>query len=135
MANVYGPRQDRAGEGGVVSIFCSRAKKGEPIEVFGDGEQTRDYVYVGDVADAFVRSLSLSKTITANIGTGQETSINELIKAIEGVTGAKIQRVERAPRMGEIRNSSLSIECARKHLDWQPTTSLQAGLKLTADQL
>lgn len=135
LANVYGPRQDHAGEGGVVSIFCSRAKKGESVCVFGDGGQTRDYVYVGDVAEAFVAGLSIPESVTVNIGTSRETSVNELIEGVERVSGKTMQRDEQAARAGEIRHSCLGIGKAATSLGWSPKTSLDQGLELTLQSL
>lgn len=137
FANVYGPRQDPKGEAGVVSIFCSRVRNGLPITVFGDGNQTRDYVFVKDVAAAIVAALEMrfdSRTSGApvfNIGTGRATSVLDLVKAIEAVAHRKTE-VEFAPlRPGEIIDSALDASRARSALGWIPEAELEAGLAVT----
>ena len=131
MANVYGPRQDHNGEGGVVSIFSRRALQRQAIDVYGDGEQTRDYVYVGDVADAFSLALKADQSTTVNIGTGRETSLNDLIKSIESAAGMQFEINRRPARDGEIRNSCLDVENAKSLLAWKPSTSLDEGIVKT----
>lgn len=133
MANVYGPRQDHNGEGGVVSIFSRRALRGQAIDVFGDGEQTRDYVYVGDVADAFSLALKADQSTTVNIGTGRETSLNDLIRSIESAAGMQFEINHCPARDGEIRNSCLDVENAKRLLAWTPSTSLDEGIAKTLE--
>ena len=87
LANVYGPRQDPHGEAGVVAIFAERLVRGEPVTIFGDGEQTRDFVYVDDVVDAFVRAATKGGGLLCNIGTGHETSVNELYREMATQAG------------------------------------------------
>jgi UDP-glucose 4-epimerase len=127
LANVYGPRQDPHGEAGVVAIFAERLLRGEPVTIYGDGAQTRDFVYVDDVVDAFVRAATRGGGLICNIGTGQETSVNELYTTMvehAGVEGASIQ----APlRPGEVLRSSLDIERAAIQLGWRPWTHLSEG--------
>jgi UDP-glucose 4-epimerase len=132
LANVYGPRQDPAGEAGVIAIFTSRLLAGAACVVNGDGEQTRDYVYVGDVADAVVRAV-VAEDVTgvANIGTGAETSVNELYRRL-----ARLTDVARAPehapaRPGEQRRSVLDAARAKSLLGWSAKTQLDDGLGQT----
>jgi UDP-glucose 4-epimerase len=135
LANIYGPRQDPHGEAGVVAIFGSALLAGKVPTIFGDGEQTRDFVYVGDVADAFVRALEKGSRLLANIGTGRETTVNQLFSTMASLTQSKERAVNAAPRAGELRRSALDASLARETLGWTPTTSLQAGLQHTLDWL
>jgi UDP-glucose 4-epimerase len=127
LANVYGPRQDPHGEAGVVAIFAGKLLAGERCKVFGTGEQTRDYVYVDDVADAFVRAADRGSGLLCNIGTGAETSVNELYRAMADSAGVA-EAPEYAPaRVGELDRSCLDASRAKLHLGWEPFTELQAG--------
>jgi len=138
FANVYGPRQDAHGEAGVVAIFSGRLLDDEPLRVFGDGEQTRDYVFVGDVADATFRaathSLPASGDVDArafNVGTGVATSVLELARALGRAAGREA-RIEFAPqRPGEQRHSWLVIDKAASALGWTPRVALAQGLRET----
>ena len=134
--NVYGPRQDPHGEAGVVAIFCNRILDGRVLTVYGDGEQTRDYVYAGDVAAAnfaAATSTSLPKpgrldARAFNIGTSIETSVNTLATTLQSVAGAKAA-IDYAPaRAGELARSALETSKARAVLGWTPTVSLAEGL-------
>ena len=140
-SNVYGPRQDPHGEAGVVAIFCGRILEGRAMTTFGDGSQTRDYVFVKDVARANLLAatrelppVGLLDARAFNVGTGIETSVNELaeqIKRAGGEAGARTP-IERAPaRAGELQRSSLVIDKAREVLGWQPQVSLADGLRET----
>ena len=137
-ANVYGPRQDPHGEAGVVAIFCSRILEGRPLTVFGDGRQTRDYVFVKDVARANLaaatRNLPPAGALDArgfNIGTGVETSVLDLARGLNRAAKATAP-IEHAPaRTGEQQRSSLVITKAAEQLGWRPTVSLDAGLAET----
>lgn len=131
MANVYGPRQDGSGEGGVVAIYSQKALSGDPVDTFGDGEQTRDYVYVEDVAEAFLIGLTTKESATVNIGTAIETTVNQLAREIESITGRQLNRTFQPAREGEIRNSSLDIALAERQLGWRPRHSLIEGLAKT----
>jgi UDP-glucose 4-epimerase len=125
FANVYGPRQDPLGEGGVIAIFCGAAIDGRAVTVFGTGEQTRDFVYVGDVADACVGAAEGAAFGPYNIGTGVETSVVELAREL-GVTW------EHAPaRPGEVERSCLDCARAADELGWRAATPLAAGLGRT----
>ncbi|MEN3203463.1 MAG: NAD-dependent epimerase/dehydratase family protein [Atribacterota bacterium] len=128
--NVYGPRQDPKGEAGVIAIFSQRILRGEPCIVFGDGRQTRDYVFVEDVARANLLALS-APSGAYNIGTGRETSVLELLALLECAAGRKIEVVFAEERKGEISRIALSIEKARKVLSWEPWVSLEEGLLKT----
>jgi UDP-glucose 4-epimerase len=138
FSNVYGPRQDPHGEAGVVAIFCGRLLAGQALTVFGDGNQTRDYVYVGDVADAMLRATQYDPPKGAgmnarafNIGTGVPTSVVGLASTLMTVAGRTVP-VEFAPaRPGELQESSLTIEKAAAELGWRPAVSLSQGLANT----
>jgi UDP-glucose 4-epimerase len=138
FANVYGPRQDAHGEAGVVAIFCGRLLDGEPLRVFGDGRQTRDYVFVRDVAEAAwlasTQSLPPVGDVDArafNIGTGVETSVLDLAQALSRAAGAETP-IEFAPhRPGEQQRSSLEIDKAASALGWRPRAALSQGLAET----
>ena len=125
-ANVYGPRQDAAGEGGVIAIFCDRVSAGQPLTVFDDGEQTRDFVYVGDVVAANLRAAALDVGGAYNVGTGIETSVLDLAGALD----ASDLRFEPA-RLGEIARSVLDPGLAARELGWTPATRLPEGLRRT----
>jgi UDP-glucose 4-epimerase len=127
LANVYGPRQDPHGEAGVVAIFAGKLLAGERCKVFGTGEQTRDYVYVDDVADAFVRAAERGSGLLCNIGTGTETSVNQLYRAMADSAGVA-EGPEHAPaRVGELDRSALDAGRAKLHLGWEPFTDLATG--------
>jgi UDP-glucose 4-epimerase len=133
LANVYGPRQDPHGEAGVVAIFAERLLRGEPVTVYGDGEQTRDFVYVDDVVDAFVRAATRGGGLICNIGTGQETSVNQLLDTMTEQASVE-PTVVRAPlRSGEVLRSSLDIERAAIQLGWRPWTELSDGTRAVLD--
>jgi UDP-glucose 4-epimerase len=132
LANVYGPRQDPAGEAGVIAIFTSRLLSGMTCVVNGDGEQTRDYVYVGDVADAVARAVaSPEATGIANIGTGAETSVNELYRRLARLTDVRRAAEHAAAKPGEQRRSLLDATRAKSLLGWSATTPLDEGLNQT----
>lgn len=131
-ANVYGPRQDPTGEAGVVGIFARQILLGLPCTVYGDGEQTRDFVYVDDIARA--NTLAVRGALgTFNIGTGVETSVNRLLAAFEHVAGHPVAREYVPARPGEVQRIALDAAKARHDLGWQPSVSLEAGLELTID--
>jgi UDP-glucose 4-epimerase len=127
LANVYGPRQDPYGEAGVVAIFAGRLLAGEPCTIFGDGTQTRDFVYVDDVVDAFVRAAERGSGLLCNIGTGHETSVNELYATMAEVAGVTAAAVRAPARPGELARSCLDPGRAKLHLGWTPWTDLRAG--------
>jgi UDP-glucose 4-epimerase len=142
-SNVYGPRQDPHGEAGVVAIFCNRLLDGKRLTVFGDGEQTRDYVFVGDVvrANMLASEIAVQKAdgrgldgTAFNVGTGVETSVNQLAGLLESVSGAEPGRDYQEARPGELRHSSL--DAARfAQQGWKPVTTIRDGLKQTFDHI
>ncbi|NLI13102.1 NAD-dependent epimerase/dehydratase family protein [Pelotomaculum propionicicum] len=132
-ANVYGPRQDATGEGGVVAIFTDKLLKGEKPFIFGDGGQTRDFIYVKDVAAANLAALRRAEGITLNVSTGCGLSVNRLFTMIKKATGSGLEPVYRPPRPGDISHSYLSNEKARGLLGWAPRRSLEEGLSETVE--
>ena len=133
MSNVYGPRQDPHGEAGVVAIFAGKLLAGERPTIFGDGEQTRDFVFVDDVADAFVRATEKGDGLLVNIGTGLETSVQQLFDHMARATGFPEPARYAPARTGELRHSALDPGRAAIHLGWKPYTSLEDGLTRTLD--
>jgi UDP-glucose 4-epimerase len=136
-SNVYGPRQDPHGEAGVVAIFCTRLLEGETLTIFGDGEQTRDYVFVGDVALANVQASEMSVSDAEgldgpayNVATGSGTSVNRLADHLEQIAGVHPGREYRGARKGELRHSTLSVDKYRER-GWSPRTDLETGLRET----
>lgn len=131
-ANVYGPRQDPHGEAGVVAIFAQALLKGAPTKVFGDGSNTRDYVFVDDVVDAFVRAAGESGDGQRfNVGTGVETSDRQLHSAVAAAVGAPDDPEFHPPRLGDLKRSCLNIDRAREVLGWQPQVALADGVART----
>lgn len=131
LANVYGPRQDPFGEAGVVAIFCQRVISGETILINGDGQQTRDFVYVSDVVSAFTSVLEKPVTGCFNIGTGIERSVLDIANDIESMLKVSIQRLHRPPVKGEVRRSALAWAKAKSSFGWEPSNDFQIGLQLT----
>ena len=127
LANVYGPRQDPHGEAGVVAIFAGRLLAGQPCTVFGDGNQTRDFVYVDDVVDAFARAATRGSGLLMNIGTGVETSVNELYATMASAAGSEAKPSYAPARVGELARSSLDPGRAGIHLGWKPWTTMDDG--------
>lgn len=128
LANVYGPRQDPHGEAGVVAIFAGLLLEGKPCTIFGDGRQTRDFVYVDDVVDAFVRAADRGSGLTCNIGTGQETSVNDLYATMAEAAGVDEPPIHAPARPGELARSALDPSRAGIHLGWEPWTDLRTGV-------
>lgn len=133
FANVYGERQGEKGEGGVVSIFCKLLSQRQGITVFGDGNQTRDFVYAGDIAQAIIRALPLKGYHTMNVSTGQETSINDLIRSFEKAVGYTVPVQYTAPGTGDILRSVLSNEALKRDLGFVPAMDLEEGIRRTYD--
>jgi UDP-glucose 4-epimerase len=128
--NVYGPRQDVHGEAGVVAIFCGCLVENRTPTVFGDGHQTRDWVDVSDVVRANLLAAESTLTGAVNIGHAQETSILDLIRALDDVSAGKMPAPRFAPeRPGEVRRSCLDVTRAQRELDWEPQVSLHDGLR------
>jgi UDP-glucose 4-epimerase len=132
-ANIYGPRQDPHGEAGVIAIFVQRLLRGEECVIFGDGKQTRDYVYVGDVVRANLAALTSDFSGALNIGTGRETDVVELFRRIDARVGKKgsVRHVD--PKDGEVRRSALDASLAGRVLGWIPKVGLDEGLAATVD--
>lgn len=130
-ANVYGPRQSPHGEAGVVAIFTSRMLSGEQPVINGDGKQTRDYVYVGDVVAANLRALDYPQNDYFNVGTGIETDVNELFRILNRATGNRVKELHGAAKAGEQLRSVLSYDKAARLLDWRPKVALEQGLTQT----
>jgi len=130
LGNVYGPRQDPHGEAGVVAIFLSRIRDGQQATIFGDGQQTRDYVYVGDVARAFVGAVGAAGGVF-NVGTGEETSVVELWSACLAAAGAETEAVNAPARLGELQRSCLDTRKAETELHWRAEVPLAVGLRET----
>lgn len=133
-ANVYGPRQDPLGEAGVVAIFAHRMLRGEVPVINGDGEQTRDYVYVDDVVEANLQVLERPEVSgPLNIGTGLETTVITLFHRLRELTGARVQERHGPPKAGEQRRSGLDISLAKRLLGWTPRVGLAEGLARTVE--
>ena len=140
-SNVYGPRQDPHGEAGVVAIFGRRVLEGRPLTIFGDGEQTRDYVYVGDVVAANLAAADYPQgggtaldERAYNVGTGQETTVNELAREMMAAGEREVDVEHAAERPGELRHSSLDTTKLRS-TGWAPRTSLLEGLRKTLEHI
>jgi UDP-glucose 4-epimerase len=131
LANVYGPRQLPALEGGVVAIFLDWLRDGRETEIFGDGNQTRDFVYVGDVAAALVSAASAPAAGVFNVGTGISTSVLELHRLCAETAGVEQQPRFGAERPGDLRHSVVDVSRASRELDWRAETTLATGLART----
>ncbi len=133
LGNVYGPRQDPSGEAGVVSIFAGRVVRNEPPTVFGDGLQTRDYVFVGDVVQAFIAAGDTDVAGLWNVGTGREVSVIDLIDGLAQISGASIEPHFAPGRQGELQASSLDPSAARRALGVSASTPIDEGLRAVYD--
>jgi len=133
LANVYGPRQDPHGEAGVVAIFAGRLLAGQPCTIYGDGAQTRDFVFVDDVVDAFARAAGRGGGLVLNIGTGEETSVNDLYATMARHTRTKVPARHAPARPGELARNSVDPARAAIHLGWKPWTSLVEGTAAVLD--
>jgi UDP-glucose 4-epimerase len=130
-ANVYGPRQNSKGEAGVVAIFISQLLSGKSPIINGDGKQTRDYVFVGDVVRANVAALTTSHVGPVNIGTGRETDVVTICELLRQSLGSTIAAVHGPAKLGEQRRSCLDVSLAARVLNWRPEITLQSGLATT----
>lgn len=128
LGNVYGPRQDPNGEAGVVAIFCGSVLRCGQVTVYGDGTQTRDYVYVGDVVSALLAAAKADRPGLWNIGTGIETSVLELVDLVGHVAGRSVGPRFAGARAGELQRSALDVTRAANELGWKATTPLAAGI-------
>ena len=137
LGNVYGPRQDPLGEAGVVAIFCGRLRAGERPTVFGDGRQTRDYLYVGDVVSALLAAAENTVGGALNVGTGREVSVLELVELLRELGGAsdRFEPEFAPPRAGEVQRISIDPARAAAELGWRAETPLEEGLRLTLDSI
>jgi UDP-glucose 4-epimerase len=131
LANVYGPRQDPHGEAGVVAIFAGKLLAGETPTIFGDGNQTRDFVFVDDVVDAFARARHGGSALLANVGTGTETTVNDLFATMARLTGFTDPPVYAPARPGELARSALDPTLVGAQLGWKPLHTLEDGLART----
>lgn len=128
-SNVYGPRQDASGEGGVVSIFADKLIMNQDVFIYGDGEQTRDFVYVKDVAYANVMALTQGDNLVLNVSTGYEESITQLFNRMRNAVRSQKTPIYKETRAGDIRNSVLSNNETKDILDWKPVYKLDKGIK------
>ncbi len=131
FGNVYGPRQFKGGEAGVIAIFCEQAVNREELTIFGDGKQTRDYVYVDDVVSAMILCLNIDCRGELNIATSIETDLWQIIDQLENTLGYKLKVKQEDPKLGEQRRSALSYKRANDVLNWEPKFSLEEGIKNT----
>lgn len=132
-ANVYGPRQNPAGEAGVVAIFTELLLKAKAPTIYGDGSKTRDFVYISDVVDATLLSLKTKKVGVYNVGTGKETSIKEVFKMLKAAIGISIKPIQAADQSGEQLRSCISFHKIKKNLGWEPKITLRDGFKKTVE--
>lgn len=132
-ANVYGPRQALKGEAGVVAIFIRKLLAGEDLSIFGDGDQTRDLIYVADVVDANLKAAEFDGRGVFNIATGKETSINALLGEILDIMGKTAKKSYLPPNPGEVLRSGLDASLAKKTLGWKARVGLEEGLRKTVD--
>ncbi|MRH92274.1 NAD-dependent epimerase/dehydratase family protein [Nocardia sp. SYP-A9097] len=136
LGNAYGPRQDPHGEAGVVAIFCGLIARGQTPTIFGDGTQTRDYVYVADVVQAFLAATTYTGTESVlNIGTGKGTSVLELLDAVNQAAGTTIIANHAPARAGEWKHGALDSALATKELGWSASTTITDGIRHTYEQL
>jgi len=133
FGNVYGPRQNPHGEAGVVAIFAERLLEDRQPVINGDGEQTRDYVFVGDVVRAMLAGFDHEGSGVFNVGTGRETSVNELFRTLNALTGGRADEVHAEGKPGEQQRSVLDVSRARRTLGWEPEVPLAEGLRQTVE--
>ena len=133
LGNVYGPRQDPHGEAGVVSIFAAKLLAGQPCTIFGTGEQTRDFVFVDDVVDAFVRASTKGGGLLMNIGTSREVSVIELYESMAKAAGVADPPIYAPARLGELDRISLDATRAKIQLGWESWTQLDVGTRAVID--
>ena len=133
--NVYGPRQDPLGEAGVVAIFCGKLLDGERPTIFGDGKQTRDYVYVADVVDANLKAAETQTSGAVNIGVGREVSVLDIVDVLASHADGAFEAEHAPERPGEVRRIALDTSRAKQELGWQAGTGLEDGLERTLASL
>ncbi len=135
LANIYGPRQDPDGEAGVISIFGKRMLRGEPVTIYGDGEQTRDFLFVGDVVRAHELALKSPRAVTVHISSGRALSVNDLFELMARETGYRLDPIYEPERNGEVKHVVLDNERASRLMAWEPEVSLEHGLPRTLEWL
>jgi UDP-glucose 4-epimerase len=135
LGNVYGPRQDPSGEAGVIAIFASKLLAGQAPTIFGDGEQTRDYIYVDDVVAAFVAAVDRASGRMLNVGTGAETTVNSLLASLGDIIGTAVQPRFGPRPEGELQRIALDPRAAERELAWRARTELTVGLGSTVEHL
>jgi UDP-glucose 4-epimerase len=133
--NVYGPRQDPLGEAGVIAIFCGKLLEGGTATIFGDGEQTRDYTYVGDVVEANLLAADAEVTGPVNIGLGKQVSVLDLVRVLDELSEGGFSAEHAPERPGEVQRIALDASRAHQELGWAPEVGLSEGLKRTLDSL
>lgn len=133
LANVYGPRQDPYGEGGVIAIFFQRMTHKQPVYIFGDGEQTRDFIFVKDIVRAFLQAIQHGTNQFHMIGTGKKTSINKLFKLVSKLSGYKNKPIYKLLRSGDVKASVFDTKATKKYLNWEANICLQEGLWETSN--
>jgi UDP-glucose 4-epimerase len=136
--NVFGPRQDPTSQyAAVVPLFISRIRAGEPVQIFGDGNQSRDFTYVANVVEGNIRAADAPEASGAvlNLATGRQATVNELADAIAGIVGRPVRKEYQPARTGDVRESWADVSAARQLLGWEPHVTLEEGLRLTAEAL
>jgi len=133
LANVYGPRQNPKGEAGVISMFCNRFLHNQSPIIYGNGKQTRDFIFVDDVVNACLLSLKSKKTNIFNIGTSKETDINTIFKEFQKLFGSKIKPIYKKAKEGEQKRSCLDYSLAEREIQWYPQYELSRGLSITIE--
>ncbi len=131
FANIYGPRQNPQGESGVTAIFAKKMLDGDAVRIFGDGEHTRDYVYVDDCVEAHDKAMSYGESLVVNIGTGEGISVNQVFRHLQALTGYDAPPIYEADRPGDIRHIALDPSRAKRILGWEPKVGLLEGLEKT----
>jgi len=131
LANIYGPRQNSKGEAGVIAIFCDKMLKNEEVLINGDGEQTRDFVFVDDVVNVALLSMEQEKNGIYNIATSKETNINEIFKRVKQLIGSDCEEKHAPAKPGEQKTSCLNYSKAKQELNWEPEYNLEKGLEKT----
>ena len=129
LSNVYGPKQDPNGEAGVVSIFANKFLNGEQPTIYGDGNQTRDYIFVKDVVSALILAAAKNENLFLNLGTGVETSVNDLVSSMQKEFSSEIEPIYAEARKGELKRSVLNNSLAKEKLNWEPKFTLNQGMK------
>lgn len=131
LANAFGPRQGLRGEAGAISVFARRMSRGEQVIINGDGKNTRDYLYISDIVAAHMLAMTKPVTGVYHIGTGHETNVNTIFRALNRIIGGKMKEVHGPACKGEVRRSALDSRKARRELGWAPKVSFEDGLKKT----